>query len=104
MQDILEKGELPGGNDRKPLALLATLVLMTLAVAPISGQVEVTAPKLTITGGGTPLPPPAPFPPVTISTEKLTITGGGTPLPPKPPFPGVTVTTQKLTISGVGEP
>jgi len=104
MQDILEEEEPAGGRDRKSLALLATLVLMTLAVAPISGQVEVTTPKLTITGGGTPLPPPAPFPPVTISTATLTITGGGTPLPPKPPFPGVTVATQKLTISGVGEP
>lgn len=104
MPDILEKGEIYGGNGRKSLALLTALVLMTLAIAPIAGQVEVTTPKLTITGGGTPLPPPAPFPPVTVSTEKLTITGGGTPLPPEPPFPGVTVTTQRLTISGVSEP
>lgn len=56
--------------------------------------------KLTVTGGGTPLPPKPPFPPVTIVTCSLTITGGGTPPPPKPPFPGVTITTPRLTISG----
>jgi hypothetical protein len=62
--------------------------------------VTVTTGKLTITGGGTPLPPQPPFPPVTIETGKLTITGGGIPLPPEPPFPGVTITTTPLTISG----
>lgn len=60
----------------------------------------ITTGKLTISGGGIPLPPKPSFPSVNIKTGKLIISGGGTPLPPKPPFPGVTITTTTLTISG----
>ncbi len=67
---------------------------------PQFAPVSIVTGKLTISGGGTPLPPKPPFPPVNINTGRLTISGGGTPLPPKPPFPGVTIKTTKLTISG----
>lgn len=63
----------------------------------------ITTCKLTVTGGGIPLPPKPPFPPVIVITCPLTITGGGTPPPPKPPFPGVTITTPRLTITGISK-
>jgi len=62
--------------------------------------VTITTGKLTISGGGIPMPAQPPFQPVTIETGMLTISGGGVPLPPSPPFPPVTITTAKLTISG----
>jgi hypothetical protein len=78
---------------------------LTLNISQVIPQEQfipdtITTGKLTISGGGIPLPPKPPFPAVIIKTGKLTISGGGTPLPPKPPFPGVTITTAKLTISG----
>jgi hypothetical protein len=56
--------------------------------------------KLTVTGGGIPLPPKPPFPPVTVTTGKLTATGGGIPVPSQPPFQGVTISTDTLKVSG----
>lgn len=56
--------------------------------------------KLTVTGGGIPLPSKPPFPPVKVTTGKLTVTGGGIPLPPQPPFPGVTISTDTLKVTG----
>lgn len=88
------------------LALVAALPIVVALLlpfaAPLWGQVVITTPRLTITGG-TPPPPPLPFPPVTVTTPLLTITGGAPP-PPRPPFPGVTVTTPTLTISGRATP
>lgn len=82
-------------SSRFPLGLHATI-----AYAEPGPDTVVTC-KLTVTGGGIPLPPKPPFPPVNVVTCPLTITGGGIPLPPKPPFPGVTITTPKLTITGI---
>jgi hypothetical protein len=116
---------IPKFTNRNLLYLLVSIIFFTLLIRPsIIGKtfndtrmqstvskmqviqqetftpVRIKTGKLTISGGGIPLPPKPPFPPVNIKTEKLTISGGGIPLPPKPPFPGITITTTKLTISG----